>query len=215
MGPGGVPPVRTLRRFALGVATAYLALGGMFVAGETFTDPGGWAAAGLVALWLVPLLGLGWLGLRHPDVARVPLVAITGAVVLMSIAAAVLGDRWSTFEGHHGPVRAIVVFALCAVLAAFGYRRPSAGGALLLVGSVVPSVLSEVTGGPGTAALPVLAVPWAVVGALYLLSAHGERRASGGHDEPPTGETHVSATRATPPERRQHHLRLPGHAIRK
>ena len=27
---------------------------GAFIVGETFTDPGGWEAAGLVALWVVP-----------------------------------------------------------------------------------------------------------------------------------------------------------------
>ena len=177
-----------LRRFAVGIATAYVVVGGFFVAGETFTDPGGWAAVGLVAVWLVPLLGLGWLALRRPDVAGAPLAAITGAVVVLSILAAVEGHRWSAFENHHGPVRAIVVFALCGVLAAFGYRRPTAGGVLLLIGSVVPAVLSAVTGGPGTAALPVVALPGVVVGVLYLLSARRAGPTSGEQAAGPAGK---------------------------
>lgn len=174
----GVRRGRRLRQLALGVAVAYVVVGGMFIAGETFTDPGGWIAVGLTAAWLAPLLGLGWLGLRRPEIARVPLVAITGGVVLLEIIAAVLGQSWSTFEGGHGPVRAIVVFTLCGVLAAYGYRRPKAGGVLLLIGTVVPSFLSPVTGGPGTAALPLVAVPGVVVAVLYLLSATGRRGVS-------------------------------------
>ncbi len=194
-----------LRRFAVGVALAYVVVGGMFIVGETFTDPGGWDAVGLVAVWLVPLLGLGWLALWRPHVAAASLAAITGAVVVVSIAAAVLGHRWSAFEDHHGPVRAIVVFALCGVLAAFGYRRPTAGGILLLIGSVVPAVLSAVTRGPGTAALPIVALPGVVVGVLYLLSARRARPTSGEHAAPPTGESSGSgrASGAPPVHRRR------------
>ena len=165
-----------LRRIALGVAAVYVLVGVMFIAGETFTDPGGWAAVGLTAAWLVPMVGLGWLGLRHADVALVPLTAVTGAVVVLSLVAAVMGGHWSTFENHHGPLRAIVVFVLCGVLAAFGFRRPKAGGVLLLVGSVVPALLGIVTGGPGTAALPLVAVPGVVVGILYLESGARPRQ---------------------------------------
>ena len=185
MVPAAAHEGRALRRLAIGVATVYVAVGALFIGGETLTDPGGLVAVGLIALWLVPLLGLGWLALWRPDASRAPLAAVTGAVVVLSVVAAVSGDRWSAFEDHHGPVRGIVVFALCGILAAFGYRRPVAGGVLLLVGSVVPSVLGTVTGGPGTAALPVLAAPWAVVGALYLLSAYRRGRTSGVHGAPP------------------------------
>ena len=53
---------------------------GAFIVGETFTDPGGWEAAGLVALWVVPLdrggprclvpTGPGGPDLQRPDRAR-------------------------------------------------------------------------------------------------------------------------------------------------
>lgn len=78
----------------------------------------------------------------------------------------------------HGPVRAIVVSALCRMLAACGYRGSMAGGVLLFIDAVVPSFLSPVTGSPGAAALPLVAVPGVVVGTLCLLSDTGRRETS-------------------------------------
>ena len=31
-------------------------LGGMFIAGNTFADPGGWQAVGVTALWTIPMV---------------------------------------------------------------------------------------------------------------------------------------------------------------
>lgn len=204
---------RMLRRIALGIAAAYVLLGGMFIVGETFTDPGGWRAVGLTSAWLVPLLFFGWLGLWRPDVARLPLSAITAAVILLDVAAAASGRRWSAFEDHHGPVRAIVVFALCGILAAFGYRRPTAGGVLLLLGAVVSATLGAVTGGPGTAALPVVSAPGVVVGVLYLLSTHGQDLARSEHGARPTRGRQPSGTTRAPVARGRGRFGLLRHVV--
>ena len=45
---------RILRQAGFGMTALTTAFFGLFVVGETFTDPGGWEALGLVAAWAVP-----------------------------------------------------------------------------------------------------------------------------------------------------------------
>lgn len=65
-----------------------------FIIGETFADPGGWAAAGLVAVWAGPLAGPAALSWFRPGWATYVFAALTSAVIGMSIWFAVNPHGW-------------------------------------------------------------------------------------------------------------------------
>ena len=83
-------------------------LGGMFIAGNTFADPGGWQAAGVTALWTIPMLALSVYALLRPTTAGSVLAGATGMVAVFTVVDSAFGvvprDDW-------GPVAAIAVFA--------------------------------------------------------------------------------------------------------
>ena len=194
--PDAAGRARALRRLALGLTVVYVIFIGAFIVGETFADPGGWEAVGLVALWVVPLAGLGLLGWKWPDRARVPLMAVTAAVVAVNVWYTFDTQHWRTFENAHGPVRGVAAFALGAALSAYAYRRPLPGGVLLLVVGVIPVALSMLaTGGLGMSSFGALASPAVLVGLLYLGSStvHGTTSAPPGRGASPKGSTRAPA----------------------
>jgi hypothetical protein len=179
---------RILRYVAFGLAMLYAVLGGAFVIGETFADPGGAAAAGLVASWLVPLVALVALVLLRPDRAATVLVWVTGAVVVFVLLAGTLVDP----RGQTDPMGAIAVFALAVALAFHGVRRPRPAGMLLVAAAAALAVAALLdaavhghrTGIGGSAAAVVL--PVLVIGGLFLLAGALEHRTTG-----PQGEVRV------------------------
>ncbi len=171
---------RAYRQLGFAVSAVLGAVFGLFVAGETFTDPGGLAAVGLVALWLVPLVVLGWLAWARPDTASPILVAALGLVVAASIWYAVDPAGWRAFEDDHGPVRGVAAFVLGLALAVYGLRRTRSAGILLVVLGLVPVLAAG--SGHVQPSLFVLTSPALVTGLLYLLSATAAR-----HEEVTTG----------------------------
>jgi len=97
----------------LGLFTLFFAL---FAIGETFSDPGGWAAAGYIAMWLVPLAAVAALAWFRPGLATVVLAALLIGLLGIQIWAAISPDRWSSYEDSHGPIRTIITFAIAAPL---------------------------------------------------------------------------------------------------
>ncbi len=167
---GRVDPAQFLRTIALSLAILFAVFGGLFIAGETFDDPGGWTAAALVAGWLVPLtllVGVAW---RWPRVAGVLLGVLVAAVVAIGVWYALDPSAWRAFEDDTGPVRAIAVFALSLPLAVLAWRRPTLGGGLLVLLAVVPGAAALIsTGGGGAGGSTVAATsPAALIGFLYL-----------------------------------------------
>ncbi len=75
-------PRRALSGAALVLTGMYAAFFAMFAIGETFTDPGGWAAVGSTAAWLVPLVVLGW---RRPRAAGLMLLALACLPTALSL----------------------------------------------------------------------------------------------------------------------------------
>lgn len=148
-------------------------LGTLFTAGETFDDPGGAAAVGLVASWLVPLIVVSVAAWRWPDRTGPLLVAAT--VVLLVLAAWFVADpsAWRSVEDDTGPVRAIAAFALAIPVAVHAFHRPRVGGTLLLVIALGPLVIGTFASGrnAGGAATRLLAVPLVIAGVLDLVSA--------------------------------------------
>jgi MFS family permease len=154
---------------------------GMFIIGETLTDPGGWRGIGLVALWLVPLVVVAAFAWLRPRWAQWLLGTLTAVVVGLLVWSAVAPQTWRDFENNNGPILAIAVFALAIPLTVLGWHRPlPAGSMLLLLGLTAPValVLVAATGGlngeeaivPPQAALTVLMVPIIVIGTLLVLA---------------------------------------------
>lgn len=145
---------------------------GAFVIGETFTDPGGWKAAGLVAAWAVPLAGLAALSWMRPDWAVYVLAVLSAAVIGASVWFALSPEAWRSFEDRHGPVRAVLTFALVAAIAMLGLKRTSVAGVMLLAVGVIPVMVSSLGSFLGFASLSVVSVAPVIAGVLYLVSAH-------------------------------------------
>jgi hypothetical protein len=169
---------KVIRYVAFGLAVLYGVLGGVFVIGETFADPGGAAAAGLVAAWLVPLVALVVLVVLRPDRAAAVLVWVTGGVVVLVLLAGTLVDP----RALAGPIGPIAVFALALPLAFLGVHTPRLAG-LLLVGAAAALIVAALlaaavhghrTGIGGSTAAVVL--PVLGIGGLFLLAGALEHR---------------------------------------
>lgn len=183
---GRVEAWRFLRTIAMSLAVLFAVFAGLFIAGETFEDPGGAVAVALVASWLVPMAGLAALAWWAPRVATVVLAVAVLAVVVVGLWYALATDAWRSFEDDTGPVRAIAVFALCLPLALLAWRRPLLGGVLLVGLAVVPGVLALASAGGGGAGGATVAAtsPASVIGLLFVASSW-PGRPSGPRDPAP------------------------------
>lgn len=161
---------RFLQRAGLLLTGVFTFLGAAWIVGEAFTDPGGWQAVGLVALWLVPLAVLLAISWYRVALATVLLGALTAGMVGVSVWFAADPEAWRAFENNNGPVRAIGSFVLAAPIALLGWRRPLPAGVLLVVLGVVPVALSTVGTFRGIGSLAVVSFPPALTGILYLLA---------------------------------------------
>ena len=140
-------------------------IAGIFIVGETFSDPGGWKAAGLVAAWAVPLAVLAALAWYRPGWAGPVFAVLTAVVIGVSI--------WFAVSPRgKGPTDAILTFALAAAIAVLGLKRTGVAGVLLLITGIVPfAVSSLVRGHGGFGSLAAVSFAPIVAGTLYLLSA--------------------------------------------
>lgn len=163
-------PARVLTVVAMVLATAFGLIAVMFTVGEAVADPGGWAAAGLVALWLVPLAALLALTLLRPVTAAPLLVGLTVLWAAVVLWAALAAPAWRSFENGHGPVRAVAALVLGLPLAALGWHRQRLAGVLLVVLAGAPVVLSLASRAASSPALTVVVTPLLATGALLLVA---------------------------------------------
>ena len=170
-----------LKRIALGLTVFFGFFAGAFIIGETFADPGGWRAVGLVAVWLVPLLiaaGLAW---WLPTVAE----WVIGVAVTLTIStfvwAAVDSQAWRSFESGHGPVRAIAIFCLSIPIVVLGWHRPLFAGVTLAALVLSPFFLLIFSGGAGVAQVSVgmICAPLLIVALLLVMAGLDERGKDG------------------------------------
>jgi hypothetical protein len=177
-------PSRFLKWAGFTVMALSSLIAAIFIVGETFTDPGGWEAAGLVAAWAVPLAVLAALAWYRPGWAVPVLAVLTAAVIGMSI--------WLAVSPRgKGPTDAILTFALAAAIAVLGLKRTGAAGVLLLTVGIVPfAVFSLVSGHGGFGSLAAVSFAPIVTGVLYLLSASikGSRPAPSAHTDSGPGK---------------------------
>jgi hypothetical protein len=169
--PGRLERARFLKRSGFTLMALSTLFFGAFIVGETFTDPGGWKAVGLVAAWAVPLAGLAAVAWYRPDWAVRVFAVLTAVAIGMSIWFAMSPHGWRSFENQNGPIRGIITFVLAAAIALLGLKRTAAAGVLLLVLGIVPVAVSGLGTLGGLGSLVVVSSAPVVTGILYLLSA--------------------------------------------
>lgn len=166
-----------LRRAGLAWMVAFAVLGGLFIAGETFSDPGGFAAAGMVLAWLVPLVLLAALAWWRPSLAEPVLVVLVLAVLAFSVWSVVDSRDGRGLRDVQGPFDAIGVFVVSVALGFLGAHRPRPAGLMLLASSLLPVVI-EVAGSGAplrhalTGSLGAASLPGLVSAGLFLLAQH-------------------------------------------
>lgn len=170
--PDPVQRAVVLRRAGFGLMALSSFLIGAFLIGETFADPGGWKAAGLVAAWAVPLAGLAALSWLCPDRAVYVFTVLTAAAIGVSIWFALNPEGWRSFEDRHGPIRAVITFVLVTAIALLGLKRTAAAGALLLAVGIIPVAVSSLGSFLGFASLSIVSAIPVITGVLYLVSAY-------------------------------------------
>jgi hypothetical protein len=164
---------RLFRQLGLILMTVFAVLAAAFIGGETFDDPGGWPAVGLVAAWALPLAGLALLAWYRPTVGIRVLASLTAVQVVLLAGSLIAADAWRAFEDDVGPVRTLVSFVIAVPLGLLGWHRPVPAGALLVLLGAAPYALAAPTGQwpLAFASLSAVSTPSFVVGVLYLLSA--------------------------------------------
>ncbi len=177
-------PSRFLRWAGFTVMALSTLIAAIFIVGDTFTAPGGWKAAGLVAAWAVPLAVLVALAWYRPGWAVPVFAVLTAAVIGMSI--------WFAVSPRgKGPTEAILTFALAAAIAVLGLKRTGVAGVLLLIVGIVPFAISSlIIGHGGLKSLAAVSFAPIVTGVLYLLSASikGSRPAPSAHTDTGPGK---------------------------
>lgn len=163
---------RFFRRSGFGAMVLFAAFFALFLVGDTVSDPGGWTGAGLVALWAVPLALICLLAWFRPDPARWVFASLLGVTIGSSIWFAFDPGGWRSFENQHGPVRAVLIFALAAALALWGLRRTMWAGVMLLTLGILPIAISSFgLGHGGMTSLAAASATPVITGLLYLASA--------------------------------------------
>ena len=158
----------------------------LMLIGDLVADPGGWRAAGLIAAFVVPLVGLAALAFYWPAVAVRILAVLSLLPVGFGLWELLDYETVRAWEDTHGPVALALVVILGAALAIAGLSRPLASGVLMVVVTVVPLVLAMVGAGSdwfrplsiGLVSLPIL-----IGGVLFLVA--GRQRVEGHLGGPP------------------------------
>ena len=165
--------IAAIRKVALFMMLGFAVLAGLFIAGETMSDPGGTRGMLLITLWLVPLLILSYLSWQLPKIAFPILLLAVLVVVILSVWEAIDPDAWQKFTNNNGPVVAITSFVVGAALSIYVYFRTTfVGSWLLIFTSLIPIFTSLVTSSGGRLLSPsstqAANIPACVAGIMYL-----------------------------------------------
>lgn len=163
----------------------FAALFALFAAGYAFGDPGGWAAGGMVAAFLVPTALLAMTAWRWPHRAGSTVVPFVVVITLAWTIVPVFPDEAREWFDRVGPVFAMATTVAAVVLAVLGLHRPALAGGLL-IGIAAFVFIQLVLGanalrdGPGPWSLlgtsgGVMLLPMALAGLLMLVAHQLER----------------------------------------
>jgi hypothetical protein len=142
----------------------------LFAAGYAFDEPGGLAAVGLVALWVVPLAVLIVLVTTRPGVAWWVLLVCTGVALVVAVWQFLDPGTLRDWEFTGGPVTAIAPFVPLVPIAILRRWRPLSASLMLLVIGIA-RILADLRTAPfhlGSA--QAVAVPLVIAGGLLLLA---------------------------------------------
>lgn len=174
--------MENVRKLALYLILGFTVLGGMFIAGEALSDPGGLIGFLMTAAWLFPLVIGCWLSWRRPMIAFPLLMIWSMSVLGLLFWQALAPSWWRTILDSNGPIITIAMFALAAPLAIYGYERRTRFIAAILIGLPVLAVLAGSNTGEGQG--PILrggstlavSLPILASGVLYLIASFKDKR---------------------------------------
>jgi len=171
---------RFLKRTGMTVMGLFGGFLGLFIVGETLTDPGGWKGMGLITIWLVPLAALAAIAWLKPTWG-VPILAVLTAAAVALTAWRAFDERIRDLEDRIGPFTTVVIFAVAVATTALGHERTRTAGIMLLAIGAAPFLFwGLVDAGDGLSLGTVYMVvgsPMVVAGTLYVLSDVVARRA--------------------------------------
>jgi hypothetical protein len=184
---------KVLRYVAFTLMALFGLGGGMFVAGEAFSDPGGWPAVAMTASWVLPLIALSAFAFRRPATAGPVFIAVTALVVLFTLADSAFG----IIPRNTGPVTAVVVFTIGVALAFLGLRRAELAGLLMVIAGLAQFAATVIGRGSEPGAMfggssGVVVLPILLVGLLFLLAG------ALGHESLRSGPAHAGRGQSTP-----------------
>lgn len=174
-----------VRRVGCWGLVGFAALFALFAAGYAVEDPGGWAAVGMVASFLVPTALLGTAAWRWPHRAGWTVVPYVVVTTLVWVIVPVFPDEVRERFDRVGPVFAMATTIAAVALAILGLRRPLLAG-WFLIGIALFVFTQLVLGanaldeGPGPLSLlgtsgGVMLLPMTLAGFLMLVSHQLER----------------------------------------
>lgn len=176
---------KVVKRIGAWGLVAFAALFGLFAAGYAFEDPGGWAAVGLVALYVVPAVLLAVVAWRWPQRAMVTVVPVVAVIALAWVALPLFAEAVRGWFDDVGPVFALATGVAAVALAVLGLHRPGLAGTLLIAVAafVFLQLVIEANAlveGPGPLGLlgtsgGVVLLPMVVSGVLLLVAYELER----------------------------------------
>lgn len=165
---------RTLlvKRAGLGIMGAFAFLFGALAVGQPLADPGGWLGVGMVASWLVPLVGIGLLIWFRPSLAQVMLVLLTVAAVFLAVWG-MFDQNLRDMEDRNGPFTLVPLLVVAIAAGGLGYHRPVPAATMLLACALIPAALAPFTpveAGPGPELYVIVALPMVATAVLFLVS---------------------------------------------
>jgi hypothetical protein len=174
--------MENVRKLGLYVMLAFGVLGGLFIAGESLSDPGGIVGLVTTAAWLFPMIIGCWLAWRRPMIAFPLLMIWSMSILGLLFWQALAPDWWRTVINSNGPIITIAMFALSVPLAIYGYDRRTRFVALILLGLPILAMLAGSNTGEGSGPILrggstlVVSLPILAAGVLYLIASFTDER---------------------------------------
>ena len=173
--------MKNVRKIALYMMLGFAVLGGLFIAGESTTDPGGLVGFAMTAAWLVPMVIGCWLAWRRPRIAFPILMMWTFGIMGLLVWQAIQPEWWLNFINTDGPIITIAIFALSVPLTIYGYGRRTRFVSFILMGVPVLALLADsntrgdapILRGSSTMAVTL---PAFIAGVLYLIASFVDKQ---------------------------------------